>query len=287
MIMKQAKPSWLKRKLPTGPEYEKVRRLLASCKLNTVCQEAKCPNMWECFSNRTSTFMILGRQCTRNCRFCNVTSGTPDTLDPTEPLRVAKAAKELGLKYVVVTSVTRDDLPDGGSKHFAETIQAIRTAVDGVGIEVLIPDFLGDEEALKTVLSAQPDVLNHNIETVPSLYATVRPEAIYQQSLDVLKRAAQIAPHIPVKSGIMVGLGETHDQLIQTMQDLHNHGCSILTMGQYLQPSRNHLPVTEYYTPEAFDSLKETALKIGFTNVASAPFVRSSYHAESLSGRCC
>jgi len=283
--MKQAKPSWLKRKLPTGPEYEKVRHLLASSKLHTVCQEAKCPNMWECFSKRTSTFMILGRQCTRNCRFCNVTSGTPDTLDPTEPLRVAKAAKELGLKYVVVTSVTRDDLPDGGSNHFAETIQAIRAAVEGVGVEVLIPDFLGDEEALKTVLSAQPDVLNHNIETVPSLYATVRPEAIYQQSLDVLRRASQIAPHIPVKSGIMVGLGETQDQLIQTMKDLHNHGCSILTMGQYLQPSRNHLPVTEYYTPETFDSLKETALKIGFTNVASAPFVRSSYQAESLSGR--
>ena len=171
--MKQAKPSWLKRKLPTGPEYEKVRHLLASSNLHTVCQEAKCPNMWECFSKRTSTFMILGSQCTRNCRFCNVTSDTPNTLDPSEPLRVAKAAKELGLKYVVVTSVTRDDLKDGGSAHFAETIQAIRAAVDGVGIEVLIPDFQGDEEALKTVLAAQPDVLNHNIETVPSLYATV------------------------------------------------------------------------------------------------------------------
>ncbi|MBI9092376.1 MAG: lipoyl synthase [Desulfobacterium sp.] len=285
--MKQAKPSWLKRKLPTGPEYEKVRHLLASSKLHTVCQEAKCPNMWECFSKRTSTFMILGRQCTRNCRFCNVTSDIPETLDPTEPLRVAKAAKDLGLKYVVVTSVTRDDLQDGGSAHFAETIQAIRKAVDGVGIEVLIPDFQGDEAALITVLSAQPDVLNHNIETVPSLYATVRPEAIYQRSLDLLKRASQIAPHIPVKSGIMVGLGETHDQLIQTMKDIHAHGCSILTLGQYLQPSRHHLPVTEYYTPETFDSLKETALKIGFANVASAPFVRSSYQAESLSGRCC
>lgn len=285
--MKTAKPSWLKRKLPTGPEYEKVRHLLAASKLHTVCQEAKCPNMWECFSKRTSTFMILGSQCTRNCRFCNVTSGTPEILDPTEPLRVAQAAKELGLKYVVVTSVTRDDLADGGSAHFAETIQAIRKAVDGVGIEVLIPDFQGDEQALKTVLSAQPDVLNHNIETVPSLYATVRPEAIYQRSLDLLKRASQTAPNIPVKSGIMVGLGETQDQLIQTMEDIHNHGCSILTLGQYLQPSRHHLPVTEYYTPETFDSLKEKALKIGFANVASAPFVRSSYQAESLSGRSC
>ncbi len=283
--MKKAKPSWLKRKLPTGPEYEKVRHLLASSNLHTVCQEAKCPNMWECFSKRTSTFMILGSQCTRNCRFCNVTSDTPDTLDPTEPRRVAKAAKELGLKYVVVTSVTRDDLADGGSAHFAETIKAIRTAVDGVGIEVLIPDFQGDEEALRTVLSAQPDVLNHNIETVPSLYATVRPEAIYQRSLDLLKRASQIAPNIPVKSGIMVGLGETRDQLIQTMEDIYNHGCSILTLGQYLQPSRHHLPVTGYYTPETFDSLKEKALKIGFANVASAPFVRSSYQAESLSSR--
>lgn len=281
-----AKPSWLKRKLPTGPEYEQVRALLTSSGLSTVCQEAKCPNMWECFSKKTSTFMILGSECTRNCRFCNVTPGAPDLPDPTEPERVADASKTLGLRYVVVTSVTRDDLEDGGSKHFAETIRAIRKKVEGVKIEVLIPDFQGRREDLETVLQAKPDVLNHNIETVPSLYSTARPQAKYQQSLDLLKRASEIAPDIPTKSGIMVGLGETNEQLIQTMSDLWNHGCRILTLGQYLQPSRDHLPVERYYTPKEFDSLKETALEMGFKNVAAGPFVRSSYRAEELSCNC-
>ncbi|MCP4114341.1 MAG: lipoyl synthase [Desulfobacteraceae bacterium] len=281
-IMKTAKPNWLKRKLPTGPEYEKVRHLLASCKLHTVCQEAKCPNMWECFSKRTSTFMILGSQCTRNCRFCNVTSDAPELLDPNEPLRVGKAAKELGLKYVVVTSVTRDDLADGGAAHFAETIQAIRAAVDGVGVEVLIPDFQGNVEALKIVLNAKPDVLNHNIETVPSLYSSARPEADYQQSLDLLQNAKAMDASIPVKSGLMVGLGETMEELEQTMTDLFRHGCDILTIGQYLQPSKAHLAVRKYYSPDEFNLLEEKARQIGFEKVAAGPFVRSSYNAQDL-----
>jgi lipoic acid synthetase len=281
-----AKPSWLKRKLPTGPEYEQVRALLASSGLSTVCQEAKCPNMWECFSKKTSTFMILGSECTRNCRFCNVTPGAPDLPDSTEPERVAEASKILGLRYVVVTSVTRDDLKDGGSAHFATTIEAIRKKVEGVKIEVLIPDFQGRREDLETVLAAKPDVLNHNIETVPSLYSTARPQAKYQQSLDLLKRASKIAPDIPTKSGIMVGLGETNEKLIQTMNDLCSHGCRILTLGQYLQPSSSHLPVERYYTPEEFEKLKETALEMGFENVAAGPFVRSSYRAEELSCHC-
>lgn len=285
-MKREPKPGWLKRKLPTGPEYEHVRALLASSGLTTVCQEAKCPNMWECFSKKTSTFMILGSECTRNCRFCNVTPGTPGLPDPTEPERVADAAKTLGLRYVVVTSVTRDDLKDGGSAHFAATIRAIRRGVERAKIEVLIPDFQGRKEDLATVLQARPDVLNHNIETVPSLYSTARPQAKYQQSLDLLKRAFKIAPDIPTKSGIMVGLGETDQQLIQTMNDLYTHGCRILTLGQYLQPSRSHLPVHRYYRPEEFDRLKTTALEMGFKNVAAAPFVRSSYRAKELSCNC-
>lgn len=281
-VKKLAKPDWLKRKLPTGQAYEKVRLLLSSSQVHTVCQEAKCPNIWECFSNKTSTFMILGARCTRNCRFCNVCSGIPEAVDPGEPLRVAGAVKDLGLKYVVITSVTRDDLEDGGAAQFAATIGAVRRRVDGVKIEVLIPDFQGDASALGTVLAVRPDVLSHNVETVPALYSMVRPEAIYQRSLDLLKRASELTPEIPVKSGLMVGLGETEDQLVQTMADIHGHGGSVLTLGQYLQPTRRHLPVARYYSPETFDRLKETGLKIGFAKVASAPFVRSSYQADKL-----
>lgn len=296
------KPSWLKRSLPTGPEYEHVRNLLSRSKLHTVCQEAKCPNMWECFSRHTSTFMIMGSQCTRNCRFCNVTSGMPQPLDPDEPRRVAEASKTLGLKYVVVTSVTRDDLPDGGADHFAKTIRAIKGLLpQGTKVEVLIPDFQGNAEALETVMKAEPDVLNHNIETVPDLYPTVRPEAIYERSLELLKRAHEMGKRmmltttaspsqiekngrspIPVKSGIMVGLGETRLQLEETIRDLHAHGCTILTIGQYLQPSKKHLNVVDYYSPETFEALKQFAEEIGFESVASAPFVRSSYQADQL-----
>ena len=310
------KPSWLKRPLPTGPDYENVRKLLRRSNLNTVCQEAKCPNMWECFSRHTSTFMIMGSQCTRNCRFCNVTSGMPQALDPDEPRRVAEASKSLGLKYVVVTSVTRDDLPDGGAAHFAETITAIKALLpDDTKVEVLIPDFKGDAAALETVMKAGPDVLNHNIETVPSLYATVRPEAKYDQSLELLKRASEMGKAMnrassfqndvipnttsrsntendrelsatPVKSGIMVGLGETREELEETIKDLYAHGCTILTIGQYLQPSKKHLDVVAYYTPEAFETLREFAEKLGFHSVASGPFVRSSYEADRLCKGC-
>ncbi|MBF0229953.1 MAG: lipoyl synthase [Desulfamplus sp.] len=347
---RQQKPAWLKRALPkTGSGYEKVRELLRKSDLHTVCQEAKCPNMWECFSKHTSTFMIMGDLCTRNCRFCNVKSGSPLPLDPDEPLRVAKAAYALGLKYVVITSVTRDDLEDGGAPHFAKTIQEIKNLIKKtdkeekceieetdkeergeiektdkkekceiekkIKVEVLIPDFQGDFDALNTVMEAKPDVLNHNIETVPSLYPTVRPEAKYHRSLELLKKASNykasspvisntnspsdisdrdrvntnkvnIIPvklnMMPVKSGIMVGLGEREQELKETIIDLYQNGCKILTIGQYLQPSAKHLPVVKFYSPEEFDQLKEFAVSVGFTSVASAPFVRSSYEAEKL-----
>jgi lipoyl synthase len=283
---RQGKPAWLKKHLPRGGEYTKVTRLLAGAKLHTVCQEANCPNMFECFSKDTATFMILGDQCTRHCRFCNITSRPPLAVDPQEPARVAQAVLELGLQYVVVTSVTRDDLPDGGSTHFATVIKALREMGNRtrqtIRVEVLIPDFKGDMAALKSVVDAQPDVINHNIETAAALYPRVRPEAVYQRSLDLIKQVKQLDPCMPAKSGIMVGLGETGDQLEQTMQDLFDHGCDMLTIGQYLQPTREHLQVQTYYPPQAFDALKQHAQKIGFKKVAAGPFVRSSYKAEEL-----
>lgn len=281
------KPAWLKKKLPMGGDYQRVTRLLANSKLHTVCQEANCPNMFECFSKDTSTFMILGSQCTRNCRFCNVTDKAPMAVDPEEPVRVAEAAKDLGLRYVVVTSVTRDDLPDGGASQFAATIKAIKAALPSnetsvPRVEVLIPDLQGDIDALRTVIDAKPDVLNHNVETVPSQYDRVRPQAIYQRSLDLLANVKQINPDLPTKSGIMVGLGETMEELEQTISDLHAHHCDILTLGQYLQPTREHLPVFTYYTPEQFKELENLAKKIGFRQVAAGPHVRSSYKAQDL-----
>ncbi len=284
---RKSKPAWLKKKLPAGGDYQRVRQLLARSNLHTVCQEANCPNMFECFSKDTSTFMILGSQCSRNCRFCNVTPGMPEAVDPEEPLRVAKAAQDLGLRYVVVTSVTRDDLPDGGAFQFAATIAAIKNTLPApVGIparvEVLIPDFLGDINALKIVVDANPDVLNHNIETVPALYPKVRPEAIYQRSLDLIANVKHLNPAMLTKSGIMVGLGETLEELEQTMADLKAHGCDILTIGQYLQPTRAHLPVHTYYPPEQFEALEKTALKMGFRKAACGPHVRSSYKAQDL-----
>ncbi|HKK91411.1 MAG TPA: lipoyl synthase [Desulfobacteraceae bacterium] len=279
MGFKTKKPAWLKRELPVGPGYEKVRNLLSTARLTTVCQEANCPNMWECFSNQTATFMILGSQCSRNCRFCNITtSGELPPPDPDEPERVAVAAEKLGLNYVVVTSVTRDDLEDGGAGHFAKTIAELKKI--GTRVEVLIPDFQGDANALNTVIQAGPDVLNHNIETVPSMYAAARPQADYHQSLELLYRASLMG--IPVKSGIMVGLGETREELEATILDLYCYGCSFLTIGQYLQPSRQHLPVAAYYSPEAFDSLKRFARATGFKKIASGPFVRSSYQAGTF-----
>lgn len=274
------KPDWLKRRLPTGGTFDQVRALIEAGKLHTVCQEAKCPNIWECYSHRTATFLIMGERCTRNCRFCSVSPDLPEPLDPDEPGRVAEAVERMGLKYVVVTSVTRDDLPDGGAEHFAATIGAIRQRVPEAEIEVLIPDFQGDPAALATVLDARPNVLNHNIETVPRLYPTVRPQADYRRSLELLRRSQEMAPSIPTKSGLMLGLGEAPLELRQTLFDLQAAGCRILTLGQYLQPTPEHLPVEAYVPPDDFENWRRAALEMGFSEVASAPFVRSSYHAK-------
>lgn len=268
--------------LPKGATYEKVRTLLKKSQLHTVCQEAKCPNLWECFSRRTSTFLIMGPNCTRNCRFCAVGHGPLGPPDPGEPERVAEAVKSMGLRYVVITSVTRDDLPDGGASFFSETIQAIRKRVPGALVEVLIPDLQGHATALHAVIKARPDVLNHNLETVPRLYPSVRPEAVYDRSLELLARAKVLDPTIPTKSGLMLGLGELAEELERTLQDLVNAGCRMLTLGQYLQPTKDHLPVERFIHPEEFDRWKEIALEKGFSEVASGPFVRSSYHAKEL-----
>jgi lipoyl synthase len=276
------KPAWLRRRLPSGPVYEQVRSMLANVGIHTVCQEAHCPNQWECFSARTAAFLIMGPDCTRNCGFCAVGHHPPGPPDPEEPARVAEAARSLGLLYAVVTSVTRDDLADGGAGIFAATIRAIREKQPDTLVEVLIPDFRGDFQALRTVLAARPDVLNHNIETVSRLYSTVRPGASYQRSLALLAESKKTAPSIPVKSGLMLGLGESAPEIRHTLEDLANAGCSMLTLGQYLQPSALHLPVERYVPPEEFDDWKRAALELGFWQVASGPFVRSSYHAESL-----
>lgn len=285
-LIKKKKPAWLKKSLPKGGDYQRVTRLLSRANLHTVCQEASCPNMFECFSKNTSTFMILGDQCTRHCRFCNVTAGEPLKVDPGEPANVAKAVKELGLDYVVITSVTRDDLPDGGADHFGEVIHAVQQVGEDLNkkiqIEVLIPDFNGDPAALQKVIQAGPDVINHNIETVAELYFRVRPEAEYYRSLELLRNVRALSKKIKTKSGIMVGLGETKEQLIKTMHDLHEYGCQILTVGQYLQPSRQHLEVEKFYTPQEFEQLDTIARDIGFNQVASGAFVRSSYNAKEL-----
>jgi len=275
---KNQKPSWLKVKLPGSKEFSNVRKLVEQSHLHTVCQSAKCPNIGECWSRRTATFMIMGDVCTRNCRFCAVDGGNVQPLDSAEPERVAEAVQTLQLKYAVITSVTRDDLPDGGADHFARTIQAIRARVPQCTIEVLIPDFQGSERDLKTVLAAEPDVLNHNIETVPRLYPKARPMADYQQSLQLLERAASLGA--VAKSGLMVGLGETAQEIHQTMQDIVDHGCTMLTIGQYLQPSQQHLPVDRFVTPDEFAAYKKIGLKMGFKHIESAPLVRSSYHAD-------
>jgi lipoic acid synthetase len=277
-----AKPKWLRRSLPTGPEYEKIRQLLKSHDLTTVCQEAKCPNQFECYGKGTATFMILGERCTRNCRFCAVGHQPQGQPDPEEPERVAEAVVLLGLRYAVVTSVTRDDLADGGASLFAETIQSIRRRSPKTLVEVLIPDLQGDRPALQLLLDAAPDVLNHNIETVAPLYREVRPQAVYRRSLELLRRTKDMHPGMPTKSGIMLGFGESHAELLQTWRDLLAAGVDILTMGQYLQPSGEHLPVQRFVPPEEFAALETEALALGFAGVASGPFVRSSYQAEKL-----
>ena len=276
------KPDWLKQRLPTGPDFEKIKGMIHKDRLHTVCQEAGCPNIWECFSHHTATFLIMGSRCTRNCRFCAVTEGPLAPPDPQEPAKVANVARQMGLKYVVVTSVTRDDLPDGGAGHFAETIKKIRHEIPDVCVEVLIPDFQGSKEALATVLKAHPDVLNHNIETVPRLYPEVRPQADYHRSLELIQDAHDYDPGLMTKSGLMLGLGEYPAEIRRTLEDMLKAGCRMLTLGQYLQPSKDHLPVKRYIPPAEFDEYRETALKMGFMEVASGPFVRSSYHAREL-----
>jgi lipoic acid synthetase len=277
-----SKPAWLKRRLPAGREFEMTRNLIKRSRLHTVCQEAKCPNLWECFSKKTATFLILGPRCTRNCRFCSVEQTHPIPPDAKESARIAEAVQQMKLCYVVITSVTRDDLADGGAFFFAQTIESIRQKMPDTLIEVLIPDFRGNVDALQTVLNARPDVLNHNLETVSRLYPVVRPEADYQRSLNLLRHVKTIDARIPTKSGLMLGLGEMEDEVIQTLADLRSIACDILTLGQYLQPSRKHLKVNRYVTPKEFDRLKRGALRMGFNEVASGPFVRSSYHASEL-----
>jgi lipoic acid synthetase len=278
----QAKPRWLRRRLPSGPQYERIRSLIKDQCLSTVCQEAMCPNQFECFGQGTATFMLLGDRCSRNCRFCAVGHGPQAPPDPDEPQRVAEAVHTMGLSYCVLTSVTRDDLADGGAGHFAATIAAIRERNPHTLIEVLIPDFQGNPLALQAVVDARPDVLNHNLETVARLYPTVRPQAGYGQSLAVLRRTKMLAPAMVTKCGIMVGLGETTEELHQLFADLQRIGCDILTIGQYLQPSRSHLAVVRYLPPSEFSVLEQQALAVGLKAVASAPFVRSSYQAEAL-----
>ena len=276
------KPDWLRIDLNKGRSLNYVKEILSRFSLNTVCEEANCPNRMECFSKKTATFMILGSQCTRNCRFCNVTHGTPQPVDPEEPDKVAKAAAELELKHVVVTSVTRDDLPDGGARHFSRVIKAIKSLSGDTVVEVLIPDFRGSFAALETVVKAKPEVLNHNIETVPRLYPEVRPAAIYERSLELLSRVKSIDGSMLTKSGIMVGLGEKEEEVFRVFNDLRSAGCDFLTIGQYLAPSAGHYPVAEYISPEIFKMYKEKALSLGFSFVASAPLVRSSYNAAEM-----
>ena len=280
------KPEWLRIDMNKGRSLDYVKEILQRFSLNTVCEEANCPNRMECFSKKTATFMILGSQCTRNCRFCNVTHAEPQPVDPEEPQNVAKAALELGLKHVVITSVTRDDLPDGGAKHFSKVIKAIKTLKSDIVVEVLIPDLRGSFEALETVVKAKPEILNHNVETVPRLYSEVRPAALYERSLELLKRVKTIDSSVLTKSGIMVGLGEKEEEVIEVFKDLRKAGCDFLTVGQYLAPSAKHYPVVEYISPEVFKMYKEKALSLGFSFVASAPLVRSSYNAaEMLEGK--
>ncbi|GMU41261.1 MAG: lipoyl synthase [Chloroflexota bacterium] len=273
------KPPWLKARFPSGERFSHITDLLRSERLHTVCEEARCPNIGECFNSGTATFMILGDVCTRACGFCAVTSGRPEALDLLEPYRLAKTVETLGLDYAVITSVNRDDVPDGGASVFAACIRAIRRLRPGCRVEVLIPDFEGNAEALATVVEARPDVLNHNIETVPRLYARARPRGDYARTLDLFRRARRLDPAMPLKSGLMVGLGETEAELHAVFADLRASGVDVLTVGQYLRPTPKHLPVARYWHPEEFAALKAHALDLGFAHVEAGPFVRSSYHA--------
>jgi lipoic acid synthetase len=274
------KPEWLKVRAPGSPSYLRLKGIMRNLNLHTVCEEAQCPNIGECWNHGTATFMILGDVCTRACAYCAVSHGRPAPADPAEPARVANAVNTLGLNYVVITSVDRDDLADGGASIFAETIRRTRERTPDCRIEVLIPDFQGNEDALRTVLDARPDVLNHNTETVPRLYRMARSGGRYTRTLELLERARRFAPDIPTKTGVMVGLGEQPDELVATFKDLAATGCQILTIGQYLRPSAAHTPMVRYYHPDEFRDLKQAALDLGFVQVDSGPLVRSSYHAN-------
>jgi len=276
------KPPWLKKRIPPFKDLQKVKSILDQAELHTVCEEARCPNLGECFCGGTATFLILGRICTRNCGFCAVEHGIPAPADDTEPEKVAQAVQKMGLQYVVVTSVTRDDLFDGGASLFAKTIQAIRASNPKIKVEVLIPDFQGDLKSLKAVLKECPDVLNHNVETISRLYPEVRPQADYKRSLDLLKKSKELHPHISIKSGFMLGLGETENEVLELLRDLRETGCDFLTIGQYLQPRKDRLSVVRYVSPDEFEEYKRIGEEMGFRAIASGPFVRSSFHAFEM-----
>ncbi len=278
------RPPWLRIRFRQTPELEALQELVREKRLHTVCQSAACPNLAECWARGTATFMIGGNRCTRRCGFCDVTTGRPDPLDPLEPARVADAIRTLGLRFAVITAVARDDVADGGAAHFAATIRATREHAPGCRVEVLIPDFKGSEEALASVLDADPDVLNHNVETVARLQRRVRPQAQYARSLGVLAAARRLRPDIPTKTGIMLGLGEREDEIRQTLLDIQAQGCGLLTIGQYIRPSAAHLPIERYVPPAEFEAWGEEARRIGFREVASGPLVRISYRAEELAG---
>ncbi|MFI5238032.1 MAG: lipoyl synthase [Ignavibacteriales bacterium] len=273
------RPDWLKVKLPTGDNYSDVRNLMREKKLNTVCEEAKCPNIAECWNHRTATFMILGDTCTRSCGFCNVKLGLPSELDLDEPKRVLDAIKQLDLRHAVITSVNRDELEDGGAEIFKECVKLLRKEKRDCTVEILIPDFKGDEKAFETIMQFPPDILNHNLETVKRLYHAVRPQAKYERSLNLIKWFRKNG--LRTKSGIMVGIGETTEEVLELMKDLYSHGCEIMTIGQYLQPTKVHLPVDRFVTPVEFGMYKEEGLNMGFKIVESSPLVRSSYHADA------
>jgi lipoyl synthase len=277
---REPKPDWLKVRAPGSENYLRLKGIMRDLKLNTVCEDAHCPNIGECWHHGTATFMILGDVCTRACAYCAVKHGRPATLDLDEPVRVGEAVQAMRLRYAVVTSVDRDDLPDGGAGIFAGTIREIKARVPDCRVEVLIPDFRGEEGPLRAVLGARPDILNHNTETVPRLYRMARSGGKYSRCLELLERATQVAPHIPTKTGLMVGLGEEQDELVQVFRDLRKVGVAILTIGQYLRPSTDHAPMTRYYHPDEFADLKRIALDLGFAHVEAGPLVRSSYHAH-------
>lgn len=278
----QRKPDWIRMKVPDGERYQEIKRVLRENNLHTVCEEASCPNIGECFSGGTATFMILGDICTRRCPFCDVAHGKPLPPDINEPENLAKTIAQMRLNYVVITSVDRDDLLDGGAQHFVDCIQAVRAHSPNIRIEILVPDFRGRlDVAMEILRKAPPDVMNHNLETIPRLYKQARPGSDYQNSLNLLKVFGEMYPHVPTKSGLMLGLGETDEEILAVMQDLRAHNVSMLTLGQYLQPSVHHLPVMRYVEPQTFETLKQKADAMGFNNTASGPMVRSSYHADA------